>query len=274
MISSPLMVHEKIWLDKPKYDAAERRYYERLAKSSESAKVANSTIVTDQQDNAGLSEGQDAQVSLNDSCPISDVMSPSKIHLGKLDNSEDTMIKEGKIEPCSAQLEEDTMKPDLSIFRRKSVYITPQPKDSLKLIRMSPGSSQRPVSESGAQAIANHSKSVSLNKATENESSCSPQTTKVEVGSKSEKPKKTDVNSRDNTLSKSEVIAQMKIETGDITCSKGKGQNKTKVADDKGLKQEFVPDKGSFIDPVSEVVKVINVGRFCGMIIFVVVSLL
>lgn len=205
-------------------------------------------------------------------------MSPTKIHLGKQNKSEDKVIKEEKNAPCSIKMDDSVMKHDLSnpsieesicstkIHRTEDV--------SAKQAGVLPNIPLQPTSESRApHNITNRSKSVLINKATENESNL-PQTNKVDVGSKSEKPKKSDIHSRDTAFTKGEVFANMKIETGDNTCSKVKSQNKTKVSDDKGLKQELVPDKGSCVDPVSDVVKVINVGRFCGMIIFVVVSLL
>ncbi|WP_332635132.1 hypothetical protein, partial [Halalkalibacter flavus] len=39
------LVHQKIWLDKPKYDAAEKRYYERLAKIDDIAVTSNTVSV-------------------------------------------------------------------------------------------------------------------------------------------------------------------------------------------------------------------------------------
>ncbi|XP_014283985.1 uncharacterized protein [Halyomorpha halys] len=247
MISSPLLVHEKIWLDKPKYDAAERRYYERLAKSSESAKVANSTIVTDQ-DNADLVEVQDVEALVN-SCSLSDKMSPTKIHQDKLNK-----IEAGPASHDKAQIENDKLCPITKRDPKESKSctivhgISKGQDNSAKQVEVLPESSQINASESGASQSTNRSKSVLINKATENESSCLPQTNKVDICSKSEKPKKSEVNSRDNTLTKGEF--------GDITCSKIKGQNKAKVTDDKVVtKQEFVPDKGSCIDPVSDVVK-------------------
>ncbi|XP_014283986.1 uncharacterized protein [Halyomorpha halys] len=248
MISSPLLVHEKIWLDKPKYDAAERRYYERLAKSSESAKVANSTIVTDQ-DNADLVEVQDVEALVN-SCSLSDKMSPTKIHQDKLNK-----IEAGPASHDKAQIENDKLCPITKRDPKESKSctivhgISKGQDNSAKQVEVLPESSQINASESGASQSTNRSKSVLINKATENESSCLPQTNKVDICSKSEKPKKSEVNSRDNTLTKGEF--------GDITCSKIKGQNKAKVTDDKVVtKQEFVPDKGSCIDPVSDVVKI------------------
>ena len=40
MASSPL-IHENIWFEKPKYEAAERQYYERLAKVRDCFRTAS-----------------------------------------------------------------------------------------------------------------------------------------------------------------------------------------------------------------------------------------